>query len=80
MNNKHSGCMMWPGSSMKYRNRDCTFSQPLDKRMNMTERVDLTMKWLTHETTPANLVMFYCEQPDDTGHAYGTDSQKVSHT
>jgi ectonucleotide pyrophosphatase/phosphodiesterase family member 5 len=36
------------------------------------------MGWVTNKTNPANLVMFYIEEPDTHAHAFGPDSQKIT--
>jgi ectonucleotide pyrophosphatase/phosphodiesterase family protein 5 len=36
------------------------------------------MKWILDEKYPANLVMFYIEEPDTHAHAYGPESQKIT--
>lgn len=74
---KHSGCMMWPGSNYPYQNTTCTFNTQFNESMSWIERVDTAISWLTHKKTPANLVMFYIEEPDTQAHMYGPDSEKV---
>lgn len=78
MNGKSSGCMMWPGSEFEYRGRRCTYTQVLNKTMPLKERVDMSLSWMLNTINPANLVVFYSQQPDDMGHRYGIDSQQVN--
>lgn len=66
--------MMWPGSDFPYQGKRCTFEKSLDKTLFLEDRTDLMMKWLANG---ANFVMFYVEEPDDQGHRYGPDSQRV---
>lgn len=77
LNSRHSGCMMWPGSDFEYRGRRCTYTQSLDKRMRLTQRIDTAIQWIKDPHKPANLVMFYSDEPDDTCHAYGCESTQV---
>ncbi|CAD7090634.1 unnamed protein product [Hermetia illucens] len=70
--NGTSGCMMWPGFDFPYRNTTCTYSQKFDKNVTMKARVDTVMKWFTDKSKPANFVVLYADQPDKTGHRFGT--------
>lgn len=76
--NGHSGCMMWPGSNFNYSGVECTHSLKYNSSVPLMDRVDTMMKWLTHPTNPANLVMFYSEQPDKLAHVVGPDSQNIT--
>lgn len=69
--------MMWPGSDFQYQNTTCTFHTAFIESMPWIERVDMAISWFKHETTPANLVMFYIEEPDTHAHMFGPDSEKV---
>lgn len=69
-----TGVMMWPGSNFAYQNRKVTFVKTLDTKMSLEDRTDQVMSWLKQG---ANFVMFYVEQPDEYGHAFSPDSQKV---
>lgn len=74
---KHTGCMSWPGSNFKYRNVHCTFTgQYLDK-LSREDQMNTIISWIKHAKTPANFVMWYVDQPDDTSHAFGPDSRQV---
>lgn len=77
LNDKHSGCLMWPGSEFEYRGRKCSHTKRLDKNMQLTQRVDLAIEWIKDSQKPANLVMLYSDEPDDTCHAYGCESPQV---
>lgn len=74
----HSGCMMWPGSDYYYDGVACTHSQHYNQSENFNERVDQVMKWILDEKYPANLVMFYIEEPDMLAHAFGPESQNIT--
>lgn len=76
MAGKHSGCF-WPGSEFEYNGVSCTFPGKYKFGSNFEKRVDKVMSWFKHEKTPANLVMFYIEQPDDESHKYGPESMEV---
>lgn len=65
---------MWPGSDFAYQGKKCSFTKSLDKNMKVEDRIDVVMKWLKDG---ANFVMFYIDQPDDDGHAYGPESEQV---
>lgn len=72
--NGRSGVMMWPGSDFEYQGKKCFFTMSLNKKMIMEDRADVVMTWLKGG---ANFVMFYIEEPDEEGHAYSPDSQRV---
>lgn len=77
MSGKHSGCW-WPGCEYEYNGIKCTFSRSFNASIGVEERIDTIMTWLTHGTTPANLVMLYIEEPDHGAHIYGPESVQVS--
>lgn len=45
--------------------------------MSMTSRVDKIMSWITDKKQPANLVLAYFEEPDNTSHFKGGMSQET---
>lgn len=73
-----SGCMMWPGSDYLYDNFGCTHNKHFNMSENYKDRVDDAMKWILDEKKPANLVMFYIEEPDTHAHAFGPESQTIT--
>lgn len=75
---KYSGCMMWPGHEYEYNGINCTFSVRYNRTSGWNERVDVALSWFVHSKTPANLVMFYLNEPDGTSHAYSPNSNNVS--
>lgn len=79
LSGKHSGCL-WVGSEFEYNGVNCTFSIPyaVIRNVSFEKRVDIVMTWLTHKTTPANLVMLYLPEPDQAAHNHGPDSKEVS--
>lgn len=78
MSGGHSGCMMWPGSDFEYDSVACTHQRHFNLSMDYTKRVDEVFTWILHETVPANLVMFYIEEPDTHAHAFGPESQTIT--
>lgn len=77
LNEKHAGCMMWPGSDFPYRGRHCSHYQRLDEKMSWRRRTAKVMSWIKDIERPAKLIMWYMEQPDSDAHAYGPMSQPV---
>lgn len=75
-NEKHSACMMWPGCDYPYQSTFPTYFQKLDEKMDWKERTQMVMNWIQHGNPRPNLVMWYMEQPDSDGHAYGPDSKE----
>ncbi|KAK7601417.1 hypothetical protein V9T40_008858 [Parthenolecanium corni] len=75
---RHSGVMMWAGEQYEYRNVTPTFSQEYNETMPWNDRIDMTMEWLTHKSTPINLLYMYFEQPDSDSHKYGVNSKNVT--
>lgn len=45
--------------------------------MSFTSRVDKIISWIKDEKRPANLVLAYFEEPDNTGHVTGDSSQEI---
>lgn len=80
LQNNTSGVMMWAGGDFPYQGKNSTFIKAFDKEMTLEDRAKLIMSWLKDVEHPANFVMFYIEQPDDEGHAYGPDSINVFFT
>lgn len=73
-----SGCMMWPGSDFDYDGISCTHNRHYNISENYTERIDEVFNWILDEKTPANLIMFYIEEPDFHAHAFGPESQTIT--
>ncbi|XP_037079105.1 ectonucleotide pyrophosphatase/phosphodiesterase family member 5-like [Pollicipes pollicipes] len=71
---RYSGCMMWPGCAYI---RPPTYVQNYNKSVPWRERVSMVFDWLRDTERPANLVLWYIEQPDAVGHAFGPDSPQV---
>lgn len=71
---------MWPGSQYKYHGKTCTYNEYSSRTRSAypLSRVDTIMSWLINQNKPAELVMFYVNQPDDIEHKYGKDSMEVS--
>lgn len=80
LQNNTSGVMMWAGGDFSYQGKNSTFIKAFDKEMTLEDRAKLIISWLKDVEHPANFVMFYIEQPDDEGHAYGPDSINVFFT
>lgn len=78
MNGKHSGCMMWAGSDYEYNGTKCTFTGLFELNMKYEDKIDKALSWFTNESTPANLVMLYFDEPDEHSHEFGPDSDQVS--
>lgn len=76
---RHSGVMMWPGGEFPYGCKKTmpTFSQKWNVNVSYEERISTAISWITHDGTPANLVMLYLEEPDLHGHAFGINSEEV---
>lgn len=68
--------MMWPGSDFPYGGYECSHFQQLDEKMSWEERMDLVIDWIHDKDKPANLVMWYMEQPDSEGHAFSPSSRQ----
>ncbi|XP_050391547.1 ectonucleotide pyrophosphatase/phosphodiesterase family member 5 [Patella vulgata] len=80
-NDRRSGTMFWPGSYAPVKGVQITrkqdgFDFKSDTNLAYETRVDILMKWFTDEY-PINLGLLYIEEPDETGHNYGPDSQEV---
>ncbi|XP_023226207.1 ectonucleotide pyrophosphatase/phosphodiesterase family member 5-like [Centruroides sculpturatus] len=74
---RHSGSMMWPGAHVKIRNQSAHYNLQYNYTIPWKERVDIALSWLMNESSPANCLFLYFEEPDATGHQYGPDSKEV---
>ncbi|CAG0892027.1 unnamed protein product [Darwinula stevensoni] len=76
---KYSGVSMWPGVDFHWGpNKSVpTHFKSYNSSVPWEERVDVALSWFSHPQKPANLVMFYLQEPDSTGHKYGPDSPQV---
>lgn len=70
--------MMWPGTNFEYQKRRTTFHYDFNDTVSWQFRVDTVLSWIVNETTPANLVYLYFEQPDGAGHHFGPDSNELN--
>ncbi|CRK99499.1 CLUMA_CG012818, isoform A [Clunio marinus] len=78
MSGGRSGCMMWPGSDYEYDGVKCTHNLHYNITVNYTERVDIVFQWILNKESPANLIMFYIEEPDTHAHAFGPESDTIT--
>ena len=78
MSGGRSGCMMWPGSDYAYDGVVCSHNRHYNLSMNYMSRVDEAFSWILDENSPANLIMFYIEEPDTHAHAFGPESQTIT--
>ncbi len=76
---RYSGVMMWPASEFVYQGKYPTFMVPYNHSINWKNRVDIALNWIRNKKTPANLVLIYFEEPDETGHKYGPNSPQLDH-
>lgn len=76
-NGRYSGTMMWPGAQFPYQNKNITYVQEFNTSMEWKDRVDMVMSWIENPKKPANLVMFYIEEPDTHAHTTGPNSTIV---
>ncbi|XP_015783288.1 bis(5'-adenosyl)-triphosphatase enpp4-like [Tetranychus urticae] len=68
---RKSGGIMWPGTGFTFGGDKAYYSIDFNRTINMQQRIDLLMKWFTDTENPANLVMLYIENPDETAHNHG---------
>ncbi|EDO35535.1 predicted protein, partial [Nematostella vectensis] len=82
-----SGVLYWPGYNVKFGGRYPTLdvltpSGNIDignqtgRVMSFDKRVQTVVKWFSDERPP-NFVALYFEEPDETGHKFGPDSEEV---
>ncbi|XP_050501179.1 bis(5'-adenosyl)-triphosphatase enpp4-like isoform X2 [Diabrotica virgifera virgifera] len=76
-NDRYSASMMWPGAIFPYQGKNITHIQGFDPNMDWFQRADMIISWLMNPDKPANLVMFYVEEPDTHGHAYGPNAPEI---
>lgn len=67
---------MWAGSSTPYGANNehwCKHYIAYNSSIPWSERVDTVIDWMTDAEYPANMVFLYYNEPDSSGHSYGTD-------
>ena len=71
--------MMWPGSYEPFgpENTYATYRTKYNHSYPFESRVDDVVSWITDPKKPANLVFFYCEEPDSVGHAEGPEGEAI---
>lgn len=69
---------MWPGSQYEYHGKICSHTDYFNRNANVFERVNKTMELFVKKKKPANIAMFYFNQPDDADHKIGMDTKQVS--
>lgn len=77
-NDRHSGCMMWPGSDFEYQGTLPTFSQRYNETTTWEEKVDRIISWFLDSDNPINLGMMYFDEPDLIVHSFGPDSPELN--
>lgn len=68
---------MWPGTNAWIKNQTAYHFQVYNKDMPWNLRVDEAINWLLDDSTPANCIYLYFENPDSVGHEFGPDSPEV---
>lgn len=74
---RYSGCMMWPGTDVRYKGKLATYVEPYKPKSNFTRNVEKMISWLSDKNNPANLVLAYFDQPDTQAHLTGPFSSQV---
>lgn len=80
-----SGTLMWPGSSSTYRGYQPFYNVPYTSAKNWTAKttlynknMDKAIEWIKDPELPANLVMIYFNEPDDTSHRNAPFSEETN--
>lgn len=71
---------MWAGSSTPYGSNNelrPSYYLAYNGSVPWSERVDTVIEWITHPTRPTNIVFLYYNEPDSSGHSYGTDDDRT---
>lgn len=74
---------MWAGSSTPYGANNehmCKHYLAYNSSIPWSERVDTVIDWMTDPEYPANMVFLYYNEPDSSGHSYGTDDDRTIET
>lgn len=76
---------MWPGSNSTYRDNKPRYLVPYTRAKGWSEKAELFQKnmdraieWMKSPDRPANLVMIYFNEPDDTSHSNAPFSEKTN--
>ncbi|KRZ67263.1 Ectonucleotide pyrophosphatase/phosphodiesterase C27A7.1, partial [Trichinella papuae] len=71
----------WPGSDKYIQNMNGTYAEKYNSSLPFANRIDKVIKWLQlPDDQRPSLINVYFNQPDEDGHQYGPDSEKLSDT
>lgn len=70
--------MMYPSCDFKYQDTLPTYHIPYNESVKWQSRIDTLLSWFGDPDTPINFGMAYFEQPDETCHDYGPESEEVN--
>ncbi|XP_076466521.1 ectonucleotide pyrophosphatase/phosphodiesterase family member 5-like [Babylonia areolata] len=82
-NGRRSGTIFWPCADAKIKGRMPDEIRRgewkvTEQEVSATDRIDLALDWLTGKSVqPVNFVAVYTEDPDETSHLWGPDSEQV---
>lgn len=68
---------MWPGSPVSYNGKMAKYVQKYTRGIPLENRMEKVIEWLTLENEPANFVLMYIDQPDETQHVTGPYSPET---
>lgn len=79
--NRKAGSVLWPSGLGKVECIGPDYIIPNADPFNKTKfetRIDYLMDWFTDTNNPINLGLLYFDEPDETAHVYGPDSEPVN--
>ncbi|KAK3608381.1 hypothetical protein CHS0354_035378 [Potamilus streckersoni] len=80
-NGRLSGVVMWPAGLAAVKctppDRFIPGAYWINKSIEFEQRIDYIIRWFSDPDYPINLGLLYFEEPDETGHPYGPESEEV---
>ena len=71
---------MWPGSPVKYNGKRPKIVHGFERNISYIDRVEEVVQWMTRDVDPANFVLLYIDEPDETSHQTAPFSPQVRKT
>lgn len=68
---------MWPGSPVRFKGKRPKIVHNFERGISFTKRMDEVIKWMTLDEDPANFVLLYIDEPDETAHQTAPFSPQV---
>ncbi|KAI0980534.1 hypothetical protein GJ496_005841 [Pomphorhynchus laevis] len=77
---RSSGTICWVSSQCSFKSKSPDRQIPCNGSKTATHKIDTVFQWFTNESHPINFAAVYFNEPDNTGHEHGPNSDKMKIT